>query len=85
MSIAVTRYRRREVDDGSVTSYEHIRGATRAAADVAEAAERMRRGSLSVVEGPRLAGMLTEIDVLRSIGGGDVPGSPDLDIVIPYP
>lgn len=59
-----------------------------AAADVAEAAERMRRdkvGCLPVVDGSRLVGMLTEIDVLRSIVGAEAPGSPELDIVISYP
>jgi acetoin utilization protein AcuB len=59
-----------------------------AAADVAEPAARMRRdkvGCLPVVEGPRLVGMLTEIDVLRSIVGTEAPGSPELDIVISYP
>jgi CBS domain-containing protein len=48
----------------------------------------MRRdklGCLPVVEGTRLVGMLTEIDVLRSIVGAEVPGSPELDIVISYP
>jgi acetoin utilization protein AcuB len=57
-------------------------------ADVAEAAERMRRdkvGCLPVVEGPRLVGMLTEIDLLRHIAGAEAPGSPELDIVISYP
>jgi acetoin utilization protein AcuB len=59
-----------------------------AAADVAEAAERLRRdkvGCLPVLEGPRVVGMLTEIDVLRSIAGAEAPGSPELDIVISYP
>ena len=59
-----------------------------AAADVAEAAARMRQdklGCLPVVEGTRLVGMLTEIDVLRSIAGSEAPGSPELDIVISYP
>lgn len=59
-----------------------------AAADVAEAAARMRRdkvGCLPVVEGPQVVGMLTEIDVLRSIVGAEVAESPELDIVISYP
>jgi acetoin utilization protein AcuB len=58
------------------------------AADVADAAERMRRdkvGCLPVVDGSRLVGMLTEIDVLRSIVAAEVPGSPELDVVISYP
>ena len=58
------------------------------AADVAEAAERMRRdkvGCLPVVDGSRLVGMLTEIDVLRSIVGAEALESPELDIVISYP
>jgi CBS domain-containing protein len=58
------------------------------AADVTEAAERMRRekmGCLPVVEGSRVVGMLTEIDILRHIAGADAPGSPVLDIVISYP
>ena len=48
----------------------------------------MRRdkvGCLPVVEGARLVGMLTEIDVLRSIVGAEASGSPELDIVISYP
>jgi acetoin utilization protein AcuB len=59
-----------------------------AASDVAEAAERMRQekvGCLPVVEGSRVVGMLTEIDVLRHIAGAEVPASPELDIVISYP
>lgn len=58
------------------------------AAEVAEAAERMRRdkvGSLPVVEGRRVVGMLTEIDVLRSIAGTEVPEHPELDVVISFP
>jgi acetoin utilization protein AcuB len=58
------------------------------AADVAEAAERMRRdkvGCLPVVEGSRLVGMLTEIDVLRSIVAAEALVSPELDVVISYP
>jgi len=57
-------------------------------ADVAEAAERMRRdkvGCLPVVDGSRLVGMLTEIDVLRSIVAAEVLESPELDVVISYP
>jgi acetoin utilization protein AcuB len=59
-----------------------------AASDLAEAAERMRRekvGCLPVMDGPRVVGMLTEIDVLRHIAGAEVPESPELDIVISYP
>jgi acetoin utilization protein AcuB len=59
-----------------------------AGADVAEAAERMRQekvGCLRVVEGSRVVGMLTEIDILRHIAGAEAPGSPELDIVIAYP
>jgi CBS domain-containing protein len=58
------------------------------AADVAEAAERMRRnkvGCLPVVDGSRLVGMLTEIDVLRNIVAAEALESPELDIVISYP
>ena len=58
------------------------------AADVAEAAERMRRdkvGCLPVVDGSRLVGMLTEIDVLRSIVAAEALESPELDVVISYP
>jgi acetoin utilization protein AcuB len=57
-------------------------------AEVAEAAERMRRdkvGSLLVVEGRRVVGMLTEIDVLRSIAGTTGPEHPELDVVISFP
>ena len=59
-----------------------------AAADVAEAATRMWRdkvGCLPVIDGSRVVGMLTEIDVLRHIAGAEAPGSPELDIVISYP
>jgi CBS domain-containing protein len=59
-----------------------------ATADLADAAERIRRdkvGCLPVVEGPRVVGMLTEIDVFRSIVGAEASGSPELDIVISYP
>ena len=59
-----------------------------ATADVAEAAERMRRdkvGCLPVVEGRRVVGMLTEIDILRNIAGAESPGEPQLDIVISFP
>jgi acetoin utilization protein AcuB len=55
---------------------------------VAEAAERMRRervGCLPVVDGGRVVGMLTEIDILRHIVGAGAPAGPDLDIVISYP
>ena len=58
------------------------------ATDVAEAAERMRRdkvGCLPVVDGSRLVGMLTEIDVLRSIIAAEALESPELDVVISYP
>jgi CBS domain-containing protein len=59
-----------------------------ASADVAEAAERMRRdkvGCLPVLDGPRVVGMITEIDILRSIAGAEVSGRPELDIVVSYP
>jgi acetoin utilization protein AcuB len=59
-----------------------------AASDVAEATERMRQekiGCLPVVEGSRVVGMLTEIDILRHIVGADAVASPELDIVIAYP
>jgi acetoin utilization protein AcuB len=59
-----------------------------ATADVAEAAERMRKekvGCLPVVEGSRVVGMLTEIDILRHIAGAEAPATPELDIVISYP
>ena len=58
------------------------------ASDVADAAERMRKehvGCLPVVEGSRLVGMLTEVDILRRIAGSGSPESPELDIVIAYP
>lgn len=59
-----------------------------AATDVAQAADRMRQekvGCLPVVDGRRVVGMLTEIDILRHIVGAEVPGPPELDIVISYP
>jgi acetoin utilization protein AcuB len=58
------------------------------AADVTEAAQRMRRekvGCLPVVQGSRVVGMLTEIDILRHIAGTETLASPELDIVISYP
>jgi acetoin utilization protein AcuB len=57
-------------------------------ADVAAAAERMRKdrvGSLAVVEGQRLVGIVTEIDVLRHICGAEGCREPGLDIVVSYP
>jgi CBS domain-containing protein len=48
----------------------------------------MRRdkvGCLPVVDGRRVVGMLTEIDILRSIVGPEVPDRPELDVVISYP
>jgi CBS domain-containing protein len=59
-----------------------------ATSDVAEAAERMRQekvGCLPVVEGSRVVGMLTEIDILRHIAGTGAPTTAELDIVISYP
>jgi acetoin utilization protein AcuB len=59
-----------------------------AAADVAEAAERMRAakvGSLVVVEGGLVVGILTEIDLLRHICGTEGCREPELDIVVSYP
>jgi hypothetical protein len=38
-----------------------------------------------VVDGRRVVGMLTEIDVLRSIAAAEVPGTPEPDIVISFP
>jgi CBS domain-containing protein len=59
-----------------------------ATSDLLEAADRMRRekvGCLPVVDGSRVVGMLTEIDVLRHIAGAEVSESPELDIVVSYP
>jgi acetoin utilization protein AcuB len=59
-----------------------------AAAEVAEAAARMRQekiGCLPVVEGARVVGMLTEIDILRHIASTETLGSPELDVVISFP
>ena len=59
-----------------------------ATSDLLEAAELMRRkkvGCLPVVDGVRVVGMLTEIDILRHIAGAEVRESPALDIVISYP
>jgi acetoin utilization protein AcuB len=56
-------------------------------ADLSEAAALMRDrkvGSLPVIEGGRVTGILTEIDLLRHICG-DVSGLPELDIVVSYP
>jgi acetoin utilization protein AcuB len=59
-----------------------------ASAEVAEAADRMRRekvGCLPVVDGRRVVGILTEIDVLRRIAGAEVGEDSSLDIVVSYP
>jgi acetoin utilization protein AcuB len=61
---------------------------TSSEADVAAAAEKMRQekiGSLPVVEGGRLTGIVTEIDILRHICGTDACGEPELDIVVSFP
>jgi acetoin utilization protein AcuB len=60
-----------------------------ASADVAEAAHVMRQGkigSLPVLEGARLVGIVTEIDILRAIARAEHDRSPEvLDIVVSYP
>jgi acetoin utilization protein AcuB len=60
-----------------------------ASADVGEAAHVMRQrkiGSLPVVEGKRLVGIVTEIDILRHICRSEESRSPEvLDIVVSYP
>lgn len=57
--------------------------------DIAEAAGVMLRdkiGSLPVVEGGRLVGIITETDLLREICRADQTCSPDLtDVVVSYP
>jgi CBS domain-containing protein len=54
-------------------------------ADVAEAVERMRAakvGSLVVVEGDRVVGILTEIDILRHLMASEASPGSDLEIVV---
>jgi len=61
---------------------------TSSESDVAAAAEEMRKekiGSLPVVEGGRVVGIVTEIDILRHICGTDACGDPGLDIVVSFP
>jgi acetoin utilization protein AcuB len=58
------------------------------ASDQADAAERMRAakvGSLVVIEADRLAGILTEIDLLRHICGTDPSDPPGMDVIVSYP
>jgi len=60
---------------------------TAADVDLAEAVRVMRDhrvGSLPVVEGRRLIGILTETDLLRRIVGAEAE-EPDVDIVVSYP
>jgi CBS domain-containing protein len=57
--------------------------------ELAEAAQRMledRVGSLPVVDGRRLVGMLTETDLLRQLCRVDASAMPEVaDVVVPYP
>lgn len=56
--------------------------------EVAEAAARMRAarvGSLVVVDGGRVVGILTEIDLLRHVIDTGTGGGPELDVVVSYP
>lgn len=57
--------------------------------DLGEAAQRMlkdRVGSLPVVDGRRVVGMLTETDLLRQVCRADASASPEVaEIVVPYP
>ena len=57
--------------------------------DIAEAAGVMLRdkiGSLPVVEGGRLVGIITETDLLREICRADQACSPEVtDVVVSYP
>ena len=57
-------------------------------ADVADAAALMREakiGSLPVLEGGRLVGIITEIDVLRHVAGADRATTPEMEIVVSFP
>jgi acetoin utilization protein AcuB len=61
---------------------------TSSESDVAAVAEKMRKekiGSLPVVEGGRVIGIVTEIDILRHICGADACSEPELDIVVSFP
>lgn len=61
----------------------------RADEDLAEAAQRMLKdkvGSLPVVDGRRVVGMLTETDLLRQLSRVDASSSPEVaEIVVSYP
>jgi acetoin utilization protein AcuB len=63
--------------------------AIQADVDVAEAAQRMRKdrvGSLPVVDGQRVVGMLTETDLLRHVCRIDASTAPEVaEIVVSYP
>jgi acetoin utilization protein AcuB len=59
-----------------------------ASADVEEAAGIMRRhgvGSVPVLDGDKIVGILTETDLLRHLVGAETPPGPELDIIVSYP
>jgi acetoin utilization protein AcuB len=57
-------------------------------ADVEEAAGIMRRhrvGSLPVLDGGKVVGILTETDLLRHLVSAEAPPGPELEIIVSYP
>jgi CBS domain-containing protein len=59
-----------------------------ASGDLAEAVAIMRRhrvGSVPVLDGGTIVGILTETDLLRHLVGAETPPEPELDIIVSYP
>jgi acetoin utilization protein AcuB len=59
-----------------------------ASADLEEAVGIMRGhrvGSVPVLDGDKIVGILTETDLLRHLVGAEAPPGPELDIIVSYP
>jgi acetoin utilization protein AcuB len=59
-----------------------------ASAELGEAVGIMRRhrvGSVPVLDGGKVVGILTETDLLRHLVGAETPRGPELDIIVSYP